>query len=221
MTGEDTAPRNRLDRSTPEIRELSEDEVAATVPVFTAAFQTYPSFVGMFPNERLRPVFVKAFMTTAVRDALALGICHGAFLEDRLVGVAAWIGPGGMPLPWQREVRALPRLVAAMARQPHRLRIALQASAALDENHPAGSEHWYLATIGVHPDAQGRGVGTALLDAMHTRFDERGEPAFLETSKPSNAAFYVRHGYVIRNEGPAFPNGPIQYYQWRDPIRRG
>ncbi len=55
--------------------------------------------------------------------------------------------------------------------------------------------HWFLATIGVDPASQGRGVGSALLEAITMRADEQRLPCYLETHGEKSARLYERHGF--------------------------
>jgi len=65
--------------------------------------------------------------------------------------------------------------------------------------HPC-EPHWYLATLGVDPDHQRRGVGTALLDTWLVEVDRDGLPAYLETDSAANLAFYGRAGFAVVNQ---------------------
>jgi ribosomal protein S18 acetylase RimI-like enzyme len=69
----------------------------------------------------------------------------------------------------------------------------------LDRIHPL-EPHWYLATLGVAPGSQSRGVGRALLRALTTRADRDPLPCYLETDRPENVAFYERAGFRIERE---------------------
>jgi [ribosomal protein S18]-alanine N-acetyltransferase len=53
-------------------------------------------------------------------------------------------------------------------------------------------------TIGIDPDYQGQGIGTALLRALLARADELDAPVFLEVRTDNNRALalYERHGFV-------------------------
>lgn len=54
-----------------------------------------------------------------------------------------------------------------------------------------------IHTIGVEPEHQGKGVGTALLTALLARADELAAPVFLEVRTDNVAAItlYERHGF--------------------------
>lgn len=50
----------------------------------------------------------------------------------------------------------------------------------------------------VHPDAQGAGVGSALLTALEQAARAAGRTSLRLDASPSSVGFYVRHGYLPR-----------------------
>jgi ribosomal protein S18 acetylase RimI-like enzyme len=76
--------------------------------------------------------------------------------------------------------------------------------------------HWYLATLGTDPDRQGQGVGSALLRKVLERADLEGLPAYLESSKERNLAFYGRHGFEVTGEIHTPGGGPTLWLMWRE-----
>lgn len=67
---------------------------------------------------------------------------------------------------------------------------------------------WRLETLGVHPDARGRGLGGDLIAAALRAARAHGAAAVaLETSDPRNVALYERHGFEIRKHQTA-EDGP-------------
>lgn len=90
--------------------------------------------------------------------------------------------------------------------------------AALDRRHPAGTAHHHLAIVGVWPGAQGRGIGTALLQAHHHLLDQAGIPAYLEASSQRNRRLYRRHGYADHGPPICLTGGPQMFPMIRQPL---
>lgn len=80
--------------------------------------------------------------------------------------------------------------------------MALGATA---EAHHPDEPHWYLATLGTDPSAQGRGIGSALLADVLERCDREATPAYLETETEANVAFYAPR--LRREVGGRRPQG--------------
>lgn len=84
-----------------------------------------------------------------------------------------------------------------------------------ETRHPAGPHH-HLAFLAVTPAAQGRGLGTALLEHHHAHLDAHGVPAYLEASSERNRALYARHGYQ-HDEPFRLPDETPFWPMWREP----
>ena len=59
------------------------------------------------------------------------------------------------------------------------------------------SAHWYVLLLGVSPEAQGTGLGRALLQPVLDRATAAGQPCYLETAQPKNVGFYERLGFRV------------------------
>jgi ribosomal protein S18 acetylase RimI-like enzyme len=77
--------------------------------------------------------------------------------------------------------------------------------------------HWLLDQLAVEPDAQGRGIGRAMLRHAIETAEADGLPLFLETAVPSNLALYRRHGFEVLAEGDAPGGGPHVWFLRRNP----
>lgn len=68
----------------------------------------------------------------------------------------------------------------------------------VDAHRPA-RPHIYLGVLGVHPRAQGRGHGRALLDAVARRAEAHplATGVYLETTSPRNVSLYQHAGYHV------------------------
>lgn len=55
---------------------------------------------------------------------------------------------------------------------------------------------WYLSILGVHPSAQGRGLGAALIEPTIAEARRTGVVCWLETFSPRAERFYTRLGFT-------------------------
>jgi ribosomal protein S18 acetylase RimI-like enzyme len=86
----------------------------------------------------------------------------------------------------------------------------------LDAHHPR-DPHYYLQFIGVRPECQGTGIGSAFLRAVLDRCDLEGTAAYLEADERSKP-LYLRHGFEAIAE-LRLPEGPSFWPMWRAPRR--
>jgi GNAT superfamily N-acetyltransferase len=128
-------------------------------------------------------------------------------------GVALWFERGVKPVPAIPHYRQRLRdIFGDFVDGFHDLDEATEA------HHPQGPPHLYLQHLAVHPDRQGQGHGTRLLEYLNGVADELEMPCYLEATGGRNVLLYLRHGYVRR---PRFtiggPHGPSLFPMWRFP----
>ncbi|MEV6958754.1 GNAT family N-acetyltransferase [Streptomyces sp. NPDC051207] len=83
--------------------------------------------------------------------------------------------------------------------------------------HPSGRAHEYLWMVGVAPDRQGEGLGTALVASALDRCDRDGLPAYLEASSARGRLLYERLGFAFTGTALHLPDGPVMWPMWREP----
>ena len=130
-----------------------------------------------------------------------------------LDGAAVWAPPGKWRTPWTDLVRSGPAL--ALGFGPG-LVTALRTLSVLEAGHPE-EPHWYLEFLATEPHLRGKGFGSALISPVLERCDAEGLPAYLESSKEENLAFYGRFGFQVTEELPVGPGAPHCWRMWRDP----
>jgi uncharacterized protein YhfF/GNAT superfamily N-acetyltransferase len=77
--------------------------------------------------------------------------------------------------------------------------------------------HWLLDQLAVEPDAQGRGIGGAMIRSALERAAADALPLFLEAAVPANLALYGRHGFEVFAQGDAPGGGPHVWFLRWDP----
>jgi ribosomal protein S18 acetylase RimI-like enzyme len=188
--------------------------VNAAADDLSAAFESDPILGWFMREDDQRNAARQRFFRVLMREsALADGEIERPSTGG---GAAVWIPSeksGAQPL--LRELRALPMLLNAtgLARFS---RLTLLRDA-MDRHHPTDRPHDYLWFLGVHPSAQGAGVGSRLLKARTERLDRIGRAAWLETATPRNVPLYQRFGFRTLAEYRPSPDGPLIWGMWRDP----
>jgi GNAT superfamily N-acetyltransferase len=153
--------------------------------IIARAFGDDPVNLWLFRSGTMEPTFT----ALARRLYLKRGFAHLA--GD--LGAAMWLLDGRAkalsPLGTLSVAWTLGRSsgIRAIAR-------ALALDAAFERAHPK-PRHAYLFAIGVVPEAQGKGLGGALMRAGLARVDAAGLPAYLESSKASNVPLYRHFGF--------------------------
>ena len=144
-------------------------------------------------NQRMRDAWL------AVLRFASAGLSE-TWTNPARTGVALWIPPGRRPSSLVDGFRLLP----AYARLTgwRRLREASAAVEFLEGRRRAhtGGPHYYLSALGVEPELQGQGIGSALLDPVLAAADSAGVPAYLETATARNVLLYERNGFAVVEE---------------------
>ena len=190
------------------------DEVAT---VAAAAFADDPFFEFLMPSEGTRRRALRIFFRSSVSEARHVAVVHGARdASGRLVGVAAFVPPGGWPLPVMAQVRQLGSALSAMIPRPRALVDGARYLFAIESIHPKG-ELWYLMLLAVDPSAQRGGIGGALQSQVYPQADAEGLDSYLETQKEANLAYYRRFGYEMEKELRPVKGGPPLWTMRRSP----
>ncbi len=189
------------------LRSAEASEFDAAVSCVVAAFLTDPiaRFVFPSPHDFLR------YFPAVVRGVAGASVASGsAYVSPDFCAAALWLPPGA-----GSDGDGLGRLMRE-AIAPERRAEVFGLMEEMEKHHPH-EPHWYLPFIGVEPNAQGRGLGGALLQHSLARCDREGAIAYLESSNPRNIPLYERHGFVRAGEICAGKEGPILTPMLRQP----
>jgi ribosomal protein S18 acetylase RimI-like enzyme len=193
----------------PRIRKASVADVPRIASTLALAFIDDPVFRWAYPDDTRRrevlpgvfSVFTKAFQR---HDEI--------YLAGPAAGAALWAPPGQAPVDEHHADEFNQRLEQAAGADGERF---FELAGLVDEHHPPGS-YYYLQLLGVQPESQGRGIGSALLAHMLERCDGEGARAYLDATSPHSKRLYERHGF--RASGEFAPEGgPPLWPMWREP----
>ncbi|MFC7328006.1 GNAT family N-acetyltransferase [Marinactinospora rubrisoli] len=140
-----------------------------------------------------------------------IGLPHGRiWVTDDVSAAAVWTCPD-IEVP--ADLFAAPELIGLYG---DRAAAVARADELLAPHRPA-EPCWFLATVGVRGDVQGRGLGGRVIAPGLRAADESGRPAFLETSEPRNVRFYRRLGFTVTAEVRLPDGAPVTWCMLREP----
>ena len=197
----------------PEVRLAGRDDIEPLVLVLARAFADDPVACYLFDGERARARGLRRFFGAQLRTMM-MGPGE-VWTTSRASGAAIWVRPGApRAATWRDAVRLAP--VFADVVLGGRASASFRLLADVERARPT-QEHWYLATLGTDPRAQGRGVGSALLRSTLKAVDDEGMPAYLESSKRQNVPFYMRHGFEVTGVVRSVDGAVSLWPMWRSP----
>jgi ribosomal protein S18 acetylase RimI-like enzyme len=191
------------------IRVARHGEMEQVAQVLSDAFAEDPVFTWFCGQPRIYREFFRF-------EAEALYERHShVYVNEARTGAAMWLPPGvaaRVPLHWRILPVASKLVATAGLTGARRARILDKTMSA---SHPS-ERHFYLRSIGVRRESQGRGTGSALIQAGLDLCDRHHVPAYLESSNERNNALYQRHGFEIVSEASLPERGPTIWFMRRD-----
>jgi ribosomal protein S18 acetylase RimI-like enzyme len=173
-----------------ELRMATASDAPRLKTVLAEAFCEDPIFGWLMPDDASRLERLQRFFAIELRQ---VALPRGRVLStDGLTGAALSMPPGR----WRVPPRASLYMGATFGMHLPR---AARLLGAMEWRHPR-EPHYYFANIGVAPELQGRGIGSALMRPTLERCDAGGLAAYLEASSERNAALYERLGFRLIRE---------------------
>lgn len=187
---------------------LTPERVGAAARVLAEAFADDPTFAVLLRADaprrpqRLANFFAAEMLAVGFENVdLALEPDDGT----QVWGVAVWVPPHPTGSVGVR-LRASAAMTRALGWRGARELARFEREAG---RHAPSGPHWHLSDVAVSPDAQGRGVGGALLRHRLAIADAGGLPVALEATTPGSRRLYERFGFVASADLPADVGGAV------------
>jgi GNAT superfamily N-acetyltransferase len=167
------------------------------------AFHDDPVIRWLMPNPSRRPARLRRFFGIELRHMV---LPRGrVWATDDLSAAALVMPPGRWRVPLRATLREGRVFGAGLAR-------AARLGAAMERRHAREVQgpHYYVRDVGVVPEMQGRGLGSALMAPTLERCDREGLPAYLEASSARSAALYERLGFEHVSELSVLGSPPLR-----------
>ena len=174
----------------PELRRATPEDVPRLRAMLAEAFFEDPILGWLMPDAAKRRSRLRRFFAIELRHMV---LPRGrVWTTSDLTGAALSLPPGAWRAPLRVTLLEGPAFGVHLSR-------AARFAAAMEWRHVRES-HYYVRDVGVLPEMQGKGLGSALLRPTLDRCDQEGLPAYLEASSERNAALYERLGFQLTDE---------------------
>jgi ribosomal protein S18 acetylase RimI-like enzyme len=193
-----------------EIRRMESADMGAVCDVIGLAFADNPSTLANVKGDQTK---ARRVMQDAVRVAKFGRTWSHALVAVQGTTIVGVLNAAEWPhcqLGMAEKIKTAPAMVWIMKTGLPRAFTMMNKREARDPHEP----HWHIGPIGVRPEAQGRGVGKALLETFLTSVDEQGLPAFLETDVDRNVELYESFGFAVTSREDIV--GVNTHFMWRD-----
>ena len=174
-----------LDRLSTLVR-LDETHIESAAETLSLAFQDYPTFGYVFPDDSERKEKLPHFFKSMLHKGLLQGEVYAS--SPAMEGVTVWLPPGipgGLSKTYEIDRDAFDRF-AYYGKCVYAVR----------QKHAPG-RHWFLELIGVAPEFQGKGHAGCLLRPMLDKIGREGLPCYLDTEVDKNVEMYQHHGFRV------------------------
>ena len=188
------------------VEKYSAHTLESVVTVLADAFVTNPLHVSAFGSQQIEPnrLFFRIGLREMFRGEAYVALKNGEIRAYAHLSFSPHCLPAPEALP-----RAMVPLLKALGSAGPRLMQWFARWCRLDPDRP----HLHLGPIGVSPEAQRQGLGSALMHRYLDRLGQEKVPGYLETDRPENVNFYEKFGFVVIHQEEVI--GAPTWYMWR------
>ena len=196
-----------------DVRLATMTDVPALARAFARAYVDDPLIAWVVPEPAGRARRLERFFRAELGAMIRYRL-REVLTTDERSAAAAWAAPGTCRIPAAKMIPGIPGGLRAIGVAG--MRRSARAYNFLQAHHPAET-HWFLEGVATDPEAQGKGLATALIAPISERCDRDGVIAYLETQNPTNVSFYEHRGFVVTGEVDIPDGGPHMWLMHRPP----
>jgi hypothetical protein len=196
-----------------QIKNLSNFEKSQTslaVQRLTSAFSEDPCLKYLLDSDVYDPEKAKYLHRYTLRIGLRYGLITTT--SKNIEGISIWLPPGKSSVSTWMFIRSggLNLIKKVHPKILDLFKTYDKFSSGIHHRN-ASMPHWYLFSIAVDKQYQGRGYAKQLLEPVLQYFDEKKQTCYLETHNPKNVGFYAKYNFELVETG-TLPNSDITHF---------
>ena len=169
------------------VKKAAKYDVEQIIDSIVLAFSADPLVRWMYPSPQQYLKSFPDFLSTFGNPAFN---SQTVYYAENYSGAAFWFPPQIEP-----DTDSLIEVILQTVSQSQQDEVSslLEKTSQFHPHDP----HWYLGILGVEPNQQKKGYGSALIKQVLALCDRDHQIAYLESSNPANNKFYEQHGFEI------------------------
>ena len=172
------------------MRKAGPEDRAVVVKVLSESFRNDPHVTWLIEESQNRNK-LKILIEYVVDETLSKG---EIYLSDDHTAAAMWDSEKSEKVSLRYVSRNLSFLFRVGLKATMR---NLKMNALIHNQYPKNERYCHLYLIGVLPERQGQGRGSALMDPMIENMGRKSVPIYLETANPTNVEIYKKKGLDV------------------------
>lgn len=204
-----------MDGGLKDLVRIDKTGIGQAAAALTSAFFNYPVMEYLFPSVAERgkglPYLFEYYLYYSVR----YGEVYAT--SANMEGIAIWLTSDNYRLSFFRLLRAIPLMVIYHMGSIANERMK-KTDGYMDNQHQRllSRPHWYLGTLGVVPEKQGKGYAGKLLNPMLGRADHDCLSCYLETQLEARVGLYEHFGFQVIGKSTIPGTGITNWAMVRD-----
>lgn len=190
------------------IREATPVDRDRVIEILAASFDANPAVNDTISPGGNRAKKMRALMEYLIDTGFAK---HGVYITKDKLGAFILYDPIEYPKTFSDTFRQLKLVHRCIGWS--RLKYASAKDKKMKSFRP-GDSHLYLSMIGTHPSAQGKGIGSLMLNHIFGLSAATSKTIYLETSVQSNVEMYKKKNFVVHGEWKIREDYHVRFMSW-------
>lgn len=181
------------------IVKLSKENIKSASLVLSRAFYNDPEIAWQIPDETKRRDKLHHLWIMILKLGMKYGEVYAP--SENLEGVAIWYPPNHFERStWRYIINGGFNLLFKIGSKSIKKLMFCQAVKDSIRKAYMKFPYWYVETLGIDPNYQGKGYASKLLKPMVKRIDNENVLIYLDTNQEKNVSFYEHFGFTILEE---------------------
>lgn len=212
----------KSDSETIEYRKYDARFEPEVLEIFTASFENYPLFYGIFKDgfkdEKKFLEFYKCLMRVIFRATIRQYGCYIGFKDDKIVSLVIIESPDDKPVGvWDYTVCGMMNVILKLGLKKT---FGFMDLSDQTERVVRGitEPHWHLYFLSVDPEHQGEGIGSHAIKSFVIPLvkENGGKLITVTTNAPDNVNFYLNSGFsLVEEETLEYSGNPVGNWTFR------